>query len=98
MICRSGGRVVWCISPIICLRISVNAGWRGGDGGDEKRSSPHSHSVREAGRRSREEVCVCVCVRERERERERERQGQHVGKREFTFKEGICLGYYCNRV
>ena len=32
-ICRSGGRVVWCISPIICLRINVNAGWRGGDGG-----------------------------------------------------------------
>ena len=33
VICRSGGRVVWRISPIICLRISVNAGWQGGDGG-----------------------------------------------------------------
>ena len=36
---------------------------------------------------SREEVergSVCVC--------ERERKGQHVGKREFTFREGICLG------
>ena len=31
----------------------------GGDGGGgEKRSSPHSHSVCEAGRRSREEVCA----------------------------------------
>ena len=29
--------------------------------------------------------------------REREREKQHVGKREFTFREGICLGYYCNR-
>ena len=44
--------------------------------------------------RSREDVergSVCVCVRERERE------GQHVGKRELTFREGICLSYYCNQ-
>ena len=34
----------------------------------------------------RERKCVCVRVRERER------QGQHVGKREFTFREGICVG------
>ena len=51
VICRSGGRVVWRISSIICLRIT-------GRWGDEKRSSPNSHSVREAGRRSREEVCA----------------------------------------
>ena len=50
-----------------------------------------------------ERKCVCVCERERERERERkrererEREGQYVGKREFTFREGICLGYYCNQ-
>ena len=41
----------------------------GGDGEDEKRSPPHSHSVREAGRRLREEVCACVREREREREK-----------------------------
>ena len=73
MICRSGGRVVWRISPIICLRIR-------GRWGDEKRSLPHSHSVREAGRRSREEVCACVREIEREKVNTWGRGNLHSGK------------------
>ena len=46
---------MWCISPIICLRVRVNAAWRGGGGGDEKRSSTHSHGVREAERECEKE-------------------------------------------
>ena len=65
----------------------------GGDGGMRKGHRPFTQRSR-----SREEVeRGSVCVRERERERERERKGQHVGKRELMFREGICLGYYCNR-
>ena len=73
-------------------------------GGREKVIAPftqHSRSREEVERGSVFAcvcgVCVCVCVCVCERERERERKGQHVGKLKFTFREGICLGYYCNR-
>ena len=46
VICRSGGRVVWRISPIICLRIRVNAGWRGEVGGCEEVISPFTRRSR----------------------------------------------------
>ena len=58
-------------------------------GGDEKRSSPHSHRVRKAGRMSREEVCVCE--RERERRSTRGQAGIYVQGRDL-----FGLAYYCN--
>ena len=59
----------------------------GGDGGMRKGHRPiHTEFAKQGGGRERKGVRV----------RERERKGQHVGKQELMFREGICLGYYCN--
>ena len=92
MICRSGGHVVWRILLIICLRIRVNAGWRGGGEGMRRGHQPIRTAFAKQ-RGSRESVC------EREREREREINAVFVPlwiqvRGLSNYREGKC-GVFC---